>query len=281
MCAHIGSCHCCHCHAIIALLRCCLIAADAAKDFWDAQHGRRINWGWAPLYTNSLALPRDVRYDPRLQQLVFSPLEEQALLRTGTIVHQAAVPLKRGVAARLRASAQAEVELIFDVPNEAAVLCANLTAPSSTHSGGIVDALSFQINYTPPPRQQLGNDSHSAYHTITVVGASDAKPPSAATAATNGSAGSSAGGWSFSSELRLLPDEKQLTLRLFFDHTIVEAYWQERVAMTLPLSTVDWEGTDAELALSTTTTGFVVKAQVWSVGSMWVAPREILAQDKA
>ena len=51
--------------------------------------------------------------------------------------------------------------------------------------------------------------------------------------------------------------------------------------MTLPLSTVDWEGTDAELALSTTTTGFVVKAQVWSVGSMWVAPREILAQDKA
>ena len=80
----------------------------AAKDFWDERHGRRIQWGWAPLYTSSLALPREVRYDPRLQQLVFSPLAEQSLLRNGTIAERTSVLLGSGVSVNLNASAQAD-----------------------------------------------------------------------------------------------------------------------------------------------------------------------------
>ena len=75
-----------------------------------------IQHSWAPLYTNSLALPREVRYDARLEQLVFSPLPEQALLRNGTLARKAAVMLHPGAALRLRATVQAEAQLAFAIP---------------------------------------------------------------------------------------------------------------------------------------------------------------------
>ena len=83
--------------------------------------------------------------------------------------------------------------------------------------------------------------------------------------------------WNFSSELRLLPGEaeKELTLRLFFDHTIAEAYWQGRVAMTLPLSTVNWAESGAELVITANTTASLSSANVWTVSSMWVTQQDV------
>ena len=52
------------------------------QDFWDPVRQRRINWGWARVPPSSTqTLPREVTWHPELQQLVFSPVEEQAALR--------------------------------------------------------------------------------------------------------------------------------------------------------------------------------------------------------
>jgi beta-fructofuranosidase len=245
----------------------------AAKDFWDGKHGRRIQWGWAPLYTNSLALPREVRYDPRLQQLVFSPLSEQALLRNGTLARKLGAPLRRGTPLRLRASNQAEAELIFELPAEAMSLVATLASPSGA------EALRFQIDYAPPTAPA----GSAPFYSVQVTGTSSAKPPSrhrrtpaSPSPPTTARGGGDGGDWSFSSELRLLPSDEQLCMRLFFDHTIAEAYWQGRVAMTLPLASADWGGGNAELTLSANATASVASAEVWSVTAMWVAPEEAL-----
>ena len=253
----------------------------AAKDFWDERHGRRIQWGWAPLYTSSLALPREVRYDPRLQQLVFSPLAEQSLLRNGTIAQRTSVLLGPGVSVNLSASAQSEAELKFSLPHEAVALSAQLIAPSSDGDGS-VQALTFGIEYSPPPSQ-----SEAAFHTVRVTGSSTAKPKASGDHASSRPVASTrfrtareaeVEDWNFSSQLRLLPGEaeKELTLRLFFDHTIAEAYWQGRVAMTLPLSTTNWAESGVELVVAANTTASLSSANVWTVGSMWVTQQDVI-----
>ena len=58
----------------------------ASKDFFDPVKGRRINWGWATVPPASTqTLPREVTWHPELQQLVFSPVEEQSSLRENVI----------------------------------------------------------------------------------------------------------------------------------------------------------------------------------------------------
>ena len=58
----------------------------ASKDFFDPVgnngQGRRINWGWATVPPASTqTMPREVTWNPELQQLVYSPLPEQDQLR--------------------------------------------------------------------------------------------------------------------------------------------------------------------------------------------------------
>merc|ERR1712070_433494 len=53
----------------------------AGKDFWDPVKKRRLLWGWARLSRSSNTLAREVTWHPQLQQLVFSPIEEQSALR--------------------------------------------------------------------------------------------------------------------------------------------------------------------------------------------------------
>eukprot|EP00935_MAST-01C_sp_MAST-1C-sp1_P002374 g2374.t1 len=65
----------------------------AAKDFAApmpaaaaASGQRRINWAWANVPPDSVqTLPREVTWNPELEQLVFSPVDEQAQLRVATL----------------------------------------------------------------------------------------------------------------------------------------------------------------------------------------------------
>ena len=84
--------------------------------------------------------------------------------------------------------------------------------------------------------------------------------------------------FTFTDELRLLPDDDELTLRLFLDHTIAEAYFQERVAMTMALARQPADGGGLHLELHAAQAGAtLVNAQVWSVAPIWVSPDDVVS----
>ena len=256
----------------------------AAKDFWDASLSRRLMWAWAPLYTDSFVLPREVRYDPRLEQLVFAPVAEQPSLRNGTLAKLGATPLDSARPVRLNASAQAEALLTLALPDAPVTFTVNLSAAvargrASTTASTRQPLLSFQLEYEP------ASSARAARHRV--VGISTAAPDNGrhARAAPASSARRDAANharmragddpWVFSDELPLLEDESTVSVRLFFDHTIAEVYWQERVAMTLPLSVSDASALEVEVFASQASAS-LASAHVWSVASMWVSPEQVL-----
>ena len=114
----------------------------AAKSFWDPLKGRRIMWGWLRLgsalqhsrgfkagrcpgvgavMVNTNSLPREVRYDPLLQQLLFFPLEEMKALRD-TVIAQSEMKVVTGrwqLTALTKQVAQSEIKVSFAIPTAA------------------------------------------------------------------------------------------------------------------------------------------------------------------
>jgi len=118
-----------------------LIDADAlyaSKDFYDPVKKRRINWGWAQVPPDStMTMPREVTWHPELQQLVFSPLEEQDSLRGAVIGSVPTQTLTQGKEASLGIQGtkgnQSEVVVSFERPSAATRLAVTvMTSPSST-----------------------------------------------------------------------------------------------------------------------------------------------------
>lgn len=108
----------------------------ASKDFYDPVKKRRINWGWAQVHPASVqSLPREVTWHPELQQLVFSPVEEQDTLRGRTIGRLAKTTLSPGKHASLglpkRAGNTSEVVVSFDRPAAAVQLSVNVMVGSA------------------------------------------------------------------------------------------------------------------------------------------------------
>ena len=91
---------------------------------------------------------------------------------------------------------------------------------------------------------------------------------------------------SFKDRLRLLHDEESVTLRLFLDHTITEAYWQQgRVAMTVS-SPLTPSTTSIALRTNATASGdaeqeqslVVESATAWSMAPAWISNEEALSR---
>ena len=101
-----------------------------SKDFFDpvgnGGQGRRINWGWATVPPASTqTMPREVTWNPELQQLVFSPLPEQDALRGAVLADVTdPKPIAAGDVVTLMPKADAgncsEVEVNFEIPSAAA-----------------------------------------------------------------------------------------------------------------------------------------------------------------
>ena len=96
----------------------------ASKDLWDPNGGRRIIWGWTAYAgpgQGVLSLPREVTWHPELQQLVFSPLPEQDMLRGSVLTELGRMPLSAGGVLPLAVPAgngsQAEVDVTFALPD--------------------------------------------------------------------------------------------------------------------------------------------------------------------
>jgi beta-fructofuranosidase len=104
----------------------------ASKDFFDRSTGRRLIWGWARGVGGgeAITMPREVTYHPILQQLLFSPVAEQRLLRETplgpTLRDIKMVPGKIFVLAGHGAE-QSEVNLTFVMPRWPAAAETNLS----------------------------------------------------------------------------------------------------------------------------------------------------------
>eukprot|EP00911_Craspedida_sp_UC1_P000571 UC1_evm3s438 len=127
-------------------------AMYASKDFFDPVKSRRINWGWARVPPASTqTLPREVTWNPELQQLVFSPLEEQDQLRGQQLTKMdtpTAVAANQTVSLGkwpLNAGNQSEIEVTFARPTVAGIFGVVVMAGPDASKSGML----FYIDYVP------------------------------------------------------------------------------------------------------------------------------------
>ena len=240
-------------------------AVYASKDFYDTVHNRRIIWGHVstgPDTGNCFTLPRVVKYDDELQQLVFEPLPEQKQLRAKTLGTIGWTELPPGVPIALDsgwrdvdAIKQAEVSIEIGLPNCRCSLALNI-------SGLVV----YYLDYVPP--------SIGVQHLAKV----------SATCATGCGPGVHT-----NETLQLKPSDTSLSLRVFTDHWLSEMYWSGgRVTTTLPArlgfqpigttptltltaSFVKMQGSQASCA------PVLHRVQAWAIDSIWVENGELLA----
>jgi sucrose-6-phosphate hydrolase SacC (GH32 family) len=233
----------------------------ASKDFHDPVGGRRILWGWvkATPQANTMTLPREVTWHPQLQQLVFSPVKEQASLRRDVIgvLGRTALPLGQPVAiGRGPVGNQSEVAVSFARPAASGPSGFNLTVPAS-----------FPARRGASPSMQgivLTLDySDSSDGAVVVVGCRRAN---------------------FSTSVKLLPADTTIDIRVFTDGIIVEVYVMGgRTAITLRTYTLPGS-TNATAAAPISVASVhgsaemsVVSASAWKVGAIWVSTEEVLA----
>ena len=210
----------------------------ASKDFYDPVKGRRINFGWATVPPASTqTLPREVTWHPVLQQLVFSPVEEQDSLRGATIASLPSMPLAPNVSTPLglppTAGKQSEIRISFARPAGAVRLSVHVMADRSRN----VTGTEFFVEYVPgKPTVSVGSG-----------GATDV--------------------------LQLLPADKTIELTLYVDNTFTEAFWQGgRVAMT---TVTPSSGGHDDATVGASQPGVSASATAWSVDSIWVSPEEV------
>jgi sucrose-6-phosphate hydrolase SacC (GH32 family) len=148
-----------------------IIDADrlyASKDFYDPVKKRRINWGWARVPPASTqTLPREVTWNPELQILVHSPIEEQAQLRAGEIgsLKEQTLPAGSDVSLGLpeMVGNQSELVVSFQRPTVATRLAASVM----TGDGSPLPA--------PYAREMPGSDLTGGDYNVTNVDYKDFK----------------------------------------------------------------------------------------------------------
>lgn len=80
-------------------------------------------------------------------------------------------------------------------------------------------------------------------------------------------------------ELRLLPQDTEITIRVFTDRTLVEAYWMDgRVAMTSATKPGESRAGLPQIEVFSSVDGVELgSATVWEMQSIWVSKEEVLA----
>ena len=230
--------------------------AYASKDFYDPVGARRVSWAWARVSfgpwsadawdSSCHTLAREVTWHPELQQLVFSPLAEQAALRgrvVGALGARAALPDGRAVALGLPAGVGDQSELVVSFVRPAAAANLSVRVMADASGGGGAE---FVVEYAPPA---AGGPSVSEV----IVGCPTINA---------------------SARLRLSPSDTTIDVRVFSDRALAEAYWMNgRVAMTVPAAC------DRECDMSVRADGAevgLVSATAWKVRSMWISKEEVL-----
>jgi len=256
----------------------------ASKDFYDPVKKRQINYGWAQVPPSSTqTLPRSITWNPELQQLVYSPVEEQDKLRGDTLSDLSNKPLVADTELSLgnfpgSSGNQSEVEVVFELPATAATFglivmgggAATATTSTSTTSESESGSLSptggvgtyFYVDYVPPA---AGSVDEWNPHTVQ-VGAG------AVASLTNVDGSFKPNGGTVDT-LKLSPNDKTISIRVYVDNTFSEAYWQNgRVAMTITTPATP----QASMSVKSTAAVTMASAKAYKVNSIWVTPEKVL-----
>ena len=276
----------------------------ASKDFYDPVGRRRILFGWAqiaygpwndgqPWESSHHTLPRQVTWNPDLEQLEFAPLTpELQRLRGEAIgaVKSRMLPANNQPVSVLGANAsagrQSELVVTFKRPDRAVTLTVEvmipanstanteLTANTTRSSGSSGGGVEFTISYKPPAAAEVAAAESGAAGAPT----STASDPRSFAEVQVGCPVIKA-----TDTLRLLPAEDTIEVRVFVDNVVAEVYWQGgRVVMTVPTrSTCSGPSCAADMTIRADQSGItLVSADAWAMGSIWQSVEEVLAKPR-
>eukprot|EP00035_Acanthoeca_spectabilis_P039215 m.60121 g.60121 ORF g.60121 m.60121 type:complete len:256 (+) comp9493_c0_seq4:1828-2595(+) len=240
------------------------------KSFWDPVKQRRLQYGWVQgrglvgeedstlgpnltLKNNHQSLLRQVTYDPRLGMLLFTPIDELALLRQGSLA-SVSTPMTLNASTHISigdsnhtaggVGNQSEIVVQFELPADNATFGVRMMQDSS---GGGFD---LTFSFTRPQNAAQGWAIEMSMGTSTA--------------------------W-----LPLLASDRSLNVTVFVDQTVVEAFAMGgRVAMTqhVPPSLLmpvfgmhNGGGNTHQTAAVFATTGRVTiqGLWMWRMGDIW------------
>lgn len=242
----------------------------ASKDFWDPVKKRRINWGWARVPPSSTqTLPRVVTWHPELQQLVFSPVEEQAALRAlPALATMPSVTVGAGAQVSLGSwpdsvGNQSEVTASFQLPTKPATFGIGFmtTAGKPTKEAFVsfvpaseADAIGVSGSWKVRVGVRATTTGDTTGDTAALAEARPPPPPAPG------------------SMLNLLPADTQIEIRIFMDNTFAEVYFMGgRVAITSTTAATD----DAGFTLFSDAAVTAVNVSAYHVDPIWVSPAEV------
>lgn len=162
--------------------------------------------------SSSHTLPREVTWNPELEQLVYSPLKEQERLRGAVIGNLTAQPLGSNKSLSLGLPAgqgnQSEAVVSFERPSDAVTLSVSVMVDESTGVPGV----EFFVDYMPPTAHEKATGVSEVAVRCSARGRQLARDT-----------------------LRLSGSDTTIDVRVFADTVFSEVYFQNgRVAMTVP-----------------------------------------------
>lgn len=316
--------------------------AYATKDLYDPILGRRIMWAWTAYAgpgQGVMSLPREITWNPELQQLVYAPLPELDLLRGSVLANVKQMILNKGEAERLGAwtdgeGRQVEVDVTFCLPDHDAAFGVSVMADSNLSNSGMLYFVQYRTGAAGLPRAlevgsvnlsistlysrwmpdtslwccgQYGETNVSSAKSCMALCSGDPRcaawihqpespaspqgkctkledlsntaqtlwtPPIHSPGTTSGVRHPSIFLGAKRGTLLLSEHDKTLSLRVYVDQYISEAFWQQgRVVQTRRTDPT----AEASIALHTTSTVTVDNAQVWQMKTIWVSPEKVLS----
>jgi hypothetical protein len=249
----------------------CVAEGMRVRTVWDPIGKRRILWGWGVPPLNAESLPREVTWNPELEQLCYAPLTEQAQLR-GSALATPAVPL----------ALEARQPVMVgpwegSVGNQSEVVATFAIGPSVPETmlgmvvmGGGNSATSgtmFFVHYVPPA-------NGAAWPHSVEVGAITNRTAAGADAFTCNAPGVVCA----NDTLQLTARDTNITLRAFIDNNVAECYWgpqggENRVAMMIDAPPT----AEASVSLVSDGSVSVTALSAWQVQSIWVSKEDMLA----
>lgn len=212
----------------------------ASKDFYDPVNKRHIMWVWGTVTSGIQTIPRHMTYHPGIKQIVYGPVAEMVQLRTKTLDSVSGKTLGNAQGVTIKAASAADIVITVAIPKAAATI-------SVAIGGG-----SVVFEYTPATDEALA----SASPWLCGVGFKAAQ-----------------GGKMVSSDqVPLLADDTELTMRVFLDGSVAEAYWMGgRVAMTIATLPV------ASVTITADAAATLANATSYAMGDIHTTKEAVLA----